>query len=126
ASGCRSASPPPIPPTNASVVCRQFSDDTSTASQSCSKISPSTPIENCGSGAALMSRLIGQRRHASRIATSVNSSDFSSAGIVNAMRLRPAMRILDDGNGGTGSGGGGGIWSGRGGGDGGGFGGVSA
>ena len=36
------------------------------------------------------------------------------------------MRILDDGNGGTGSGGGGGIWSGRGGGDGGGFGGVSA
>src|SRR5205814_8612902 len=58
--------------------------------------------------------------------TSVNSSDFSSAGIVNAMRLRPAMRILDDGNGGTGSGGGGGIWSGRGDGDGGGFGGVSA
>ena len=51
-----------------------------------------------GSGAALESRRIGQRRAASRIASSVNGRSFSFCGIVNAMRLRPAIRIRANGS----------------------------
>src|SRR5206468_11563268 len=64
---------------------------------------PVATTSGVGSGAASKSRLSGHVRIAAMIASKVSGRTVTPAGIVNASRLLPAMRILLEGRFGIGS-----------------------